>query len=69
MATIRKQITVRAGVEKVWEVMRDIGELHSRLVPGFVVDTRLEPGSRTVTFSNGIVVRESELPPSVSPRM
>src|SRR5262249_1304808 len=27
-------------------------------VPGFVVDTRLEPGARIVTFGNGIVVRE-----------
>ena len=36
----------------------DIGALHSRLVPGFVVDTKLEPGARVVTFGNGMVVRE-----------
>ena len=28
------------------------------LVPGFVVDTRLEPGARVVAFGNGMVVRE-----------
>jgi hypothetical protein len=28
------------------------------LVPGFVSDTRLEPGIRIVTFANGMVVRE-----------
>jgi len=32
--------------------------LHTRLVPGFVVDTKLETGVRVVTFANGGVVRE-----------
>jgi hypothetical protein len=27
-------------------------------VPGFVVDTRLEPGARVVTFANGMVIKE-----------
>jgi carbon monoxide dehydrogenase subunit G len=58
MATIRKEITVKATVEQAWDVMRDIGALHTRLVPGFVVDTKLEPGARVVTFANGRVVRE-----------
>ena len=59
MATIRKEITVKATVVQVWDVIRDIGALHTRLVPGFVVDTKLEPGVRVVTFANGRVVRES----------
>jgi hypothetical protein len=58
MATIRKEITVKARVEQAWDVMRDIGALHTRLVPGFVVDTMVEPGARVVTFANGRVVRE-----------
>jgi carbon monoxide dehydrogenase subunit G len=58
MASLRKEITVKAGVEQVWDVIRDIGALHTRLVPGFVIDTQLEPGSRIVTFANGNVVRE-----------
>jgi carbon monoxide dehydrogenase subunit G len=58
MATIRKEITVKATVEQAWDVMRDIGALHTRLVPGFVFDTKLEPGARVVTFANGRVVRE-----------
>jgi hypothetical protein len=58
MATIRKEITVKARVEQAWDVMRDIGALHTRLVPGFVVDTKVEPGARVVTFANGRVVRE-----------
>lgn len=58
MATVRKEIATRARPEDVWAAIRDIGALHTRLVPGFVVDTRLEPGVRIVTFGNGMVVRE-----------
>ena len=31
---------------------------HTRLVPGFVTNTTLEPGVRVVTFGNSMVVRE-----------
>ncbi|NTX09700.1 SRPBCC family protein [Myxococcus sp. CA051A] len=58
MASIRKEITTSATPEFVWDAIRDIGALHTRLVPGFVVDTRLEPGARVVTFRNGMVVKE-----------
>jgi Polyketide cyclase / dehydrase and lipid transport len=42
----------------VWAAIRDIGALHTRLVPGFVVATRLEGDARIVTFGNGMEVRE-----------
>jgi len=58
MASIRKEISTSASVDDVWAAIRDIGALHTRLVPGFVVDTKLEPGARIVTFGNGMVVRE-----------
>jgi carbon monoxide dehydrogenase subunit G len=58
MASIRQEIPLEASVEDVWDAVRDIGALHKRLVPGFVVDTRLEEGARIVTFANGLVVRE-----------
>jgi len=58
MASIRKEIVIHARVEDVWDALRDVGALHTRLVPGFVVDTRLEPGARVVTFGNGQVFRE-----------
>jgi hypothetical protein len=58
MASIRREILTKARPEEVWAAIRDIGALHTRLVPGFVVDTRLEPGGRVVTFGNGMVVRE-----------
>jgi carbon monoxide dehydrogenase subunit G len=59
MATIRKEILTDARPELVWDALRDVGALHTRLVPGFVTDTRLEPGARIVTFGNGMVVREA----------
>src|SRR5687767_15484066 len=58
MGSIRRQIVTSAGPDAVWDALRDIGALHTRLVPGFVVNTRLEPGARVVTFGNGLVVRE-----------
>ena len=58
MACIRKEILLDASAENVWAAVRDVGALHERLVPGFVVDTRLEGDARIVTFGNGMVVRE-----------
>ena len=58
MASIRKEILLEVSVERVWAAVRDVGALHHRLVPGFVVDTRLEEGARVVTFGNGLVARE-----------
>ena len=58
MATVRKEIVTSAKPQAVWDAIRDIGALHTRLVPGFVVDTRLEPGARIVTFANGMVIKE-----------
>jgi carbon monoxide dehydrogenase subunit G len=58
MSSIQKEISTNAPPQRVWDAIRDIGALHTRLVPGFVVDTRLEPGARVVTFANGMKVRE-----------
>ena len=58
MASIRKELVTMAQPESVWDAIRDVGALHTRLVPGFVIDTRLEPGARTVTFANGMIIRE-----------
>jgi hypothetical protein len=58
MATIRSELKTRAKPSEVWSAIRDIGALHTRLVPGFVADTRLEPGARVVTFANGVTLRE-----------
>ena len=58
MTSIRKEIVVDAPPARVWDALRDVGALHERLVPGFVTDTRMEGGTRIVTFGNGMSVRE-----------
>jgi len=60
MASHRVQVDTRAALAPVWAAVRNIGALHTDLVPGFVVDTRLEPGgvARLVTFAHGATLRE-----------
>lgn len=58
MATIHKEIEIDRSEEFVWDAIRDVANIHKRLVPGFVIDCRLEGDWRTVTFANGMVVRE-----------
>ena len=58
MASIHKEILIDARPEDVWAAIRDVGAIHRRLAPGFVVDTRLDGDARIVTFGNGMVARE-----------
>ena len=60
MASVVKEIEVGVSAGAAWDAIRDIGALHTRLVPGFVVDTKVEAGgvARVVAFANGMVVRE-----------
>src|SRR5438876_8108933 len=58
MASIHKDIPVDATPAEVWAAVRDFGRPHRRLVPGFVLDARLDGDARIVTFSNGTVARE-----------
>jgi hypothetical protein len=58
MASIREEISIAAPPSEVWAALRDWGALHERLVPGFVLDTRLDGADRIVTFFNGSVLRE-----------
>ena len=58
MASIQKDIAIDAPPAEVWAAVRDFGELHTRLVPGFVVDARLDGDARVLTFANGMVARE-----------
>jgi hypothetical protein len=58
MASIHKDIIIDAGPSEVWDAVRDFGAVHTRLVPGFVLDSRLYGDARIVTFSNGTMARE-----------
>jgi hypothetical protein len=58
MASIHKDIPIDVPAHVAWDAVRDFGAVHTRLAPGFVTDTKLEEGSRIVTFGNGTVARE-----------
>jgi hypothetical protein len=61
MASVNRQILIDVEPHHVWAAIRDFGAVE-RLVPGFVVDCKLEQGrdgeARLVTFADGRVARE-----------
>ncbi|MGY4396990.1 carbon monoxide dehydrogenase subunit G [Sphingomonas sp. UYAg733] len=72
MATVIREILIDNAIEHVWAAIRDVGALHTRLVPGFVTATVLERDGvqiadggesvsgvvRRVKFGNGMDVVE-----------
>ena len=58
MASIRKEMTLRADPAKVWDAVRDVGAIHTRLAPDFVTDVELEGDARIVAFANGMTAKE-----------
>lgn len=58
MASLHRDIPFNAPAHEVWDAVRDFGALHTRLVPGFVLDVKLDGDARIVTFANGTVARE-----------
>ena len=57
MASITEEIVISAPSEIAWAMIRDFGGVQ-RLVPGFLVDCRLDGDARIVTFASGRVARE-----------
>ncbi|HEX7761741.1 MAG TPA: SRPBCC family protein [Caulobacteraceae bacterium] len=58
MTSIHKEVSLNASPAAVWDVVRDVGAVHTRFAPGFVTDVVMEDGARIVTFANGFVARE-----------
>jgi hypothetical protein len=62
MPSIHKEISLPTAADAVWDVVRDLGAIHTRFAPGFVTHTMMEPEAeevaRIVTFANGFVARE-----------
>ncbi len=58
MATIQHEITIAKDQASVWDAVRDVGHIDTRLVRGFVVACRLEGNKRTIRFANGMEVDE-----------
>ena len=60
MATIRKEVLIETHPDAVWDAVRDVGAVHTRVAPGFLTGCRMEdaPLARVVTFANGLEARE-----------
>ncbi len=58
MASIRLEMNLRADPAQVWDTVRDVGAIHTRLAPDFVTDVKMDGDARVVTFANGLVARE-----------
>ena len=59
MASIHREIRLAARADDAWDAVRDVGNIHQRVCPGFLTDCRMDgPEARIVTFSNGMVVKE-----------
>lgn len=62
MASIDKEIAIAAAPAAIWDAVRDVGAIHTRLAPGVVADTQMLADAavptRRVTFAHGPVVDE-----------
>jgi hypothetical protein len=58
MASIIREIIIDAVPDVAWDALRDWGAVHQRLVPGFLLDAKVDGRDRVVTYLNGSVVRE-----------
>ncbi|MEV4636610.1 SRPBCC family protein [Actinoplanes sp. NPDC049548] len=55
---MRHEIVVARPPHEVWDVLRDVGAVHRRLLPGRVLDVSIDGRVRTLTMPDGHVVRE-----------
>jgi len=63
MASIHRSVVITAPAASLWDAMRDVGELHTRLVPGFVTHCEIDASvagehARRLRFANGVETRE-----------
>ncbi len=58
MATLRREISLDVPADQVWPAIRDFGQVHARVAPGFLTSLEMDKGDRIVSFSNGMVARE-----------
>jgi len=58
MATVQRELEINQSRSVIWDAVRDVGAIHRRLVPGFVMECTLEGDSRLLKFANGMSIRE-----------
>ena len=59
MASIHRSVKIDRPAAAIWDALRDVGALHTRLVKGFVIDCTLHGRTRDVTFANGMKATET----------
>ena len=58
MASIRLEMNLHADPWNVWDAVRDVGAIHTRLAPDFVTDVKMDGDARIVTLANGMTAKE-----------
>ena len=59
MASIQRDITIHAPAAALWDALRDVGALHTRLAPGFITHCEMDGDeARNIRFANGLEARE-----------
>ena len=58
MATLKREVPIANGAIPVWQKLRDFGQVHVKVAPGFLTDLKMDQGDRVLTFFNGLVARE-----------
>jgi hypothetical protein len=58
MATLFREVTLDSPADRAWSAVRDFGQVHTRVAPGFLTALEMDKGDRVVTFFNGMVARE-----------
>lgn len=58
MATVRVEAAIKLPAQRVWEAVADVGAVHRRMLPGRVLDARIEGDVRILTMPDGSEIRE-----------
>jgi len=61
MATLRREVSLDAPATKVWPAIRDFGQVHTRVAPGFL--TSLEFLKQILEIAKEVVEAEKETDP------
>jgi polyketide cyclase/dehydrase/lipid transport protein len=58
VATVHVEADINVSSQRVWDAIADVGAVHRRLLPGRVVDARIEDDTRILTMPDGSQIRE-----------
>jgi hypothetical protein len=58
MAYFQQDVLINVAAATAWDALRDVGNLHTRLVRGFVIECHFDGQTRHLKFANGITTAE-----------